>query len=637
MDICKKDSIRNRIRKAIFFSSGFLVLVACIAFTGYEFFIFRTTATKEILSITKIIAINSAGPLEFQDSKGAKELLSTLKTEPSIRFAGIYGPNKKIFAQYSSPLNKVSAPKIPWENGEYFKEGHLWVFYPITFNNEKLGTLFVLTALDMMFQRFAFYGMIIGIVIILSFFIAFRYSFKLQKTVAQPVLELASTMQEVTKKNSYSLRANKINKDEIGFLVDQFNKMITKIQDADIKLQNSNILLEERVQKRTSELERRSQELEKAQIEANSANHAKSMFLASMSHEIRTPLNAIIGFAQLLDMSSNLKTKEKNNLKHILDGGKHLLELVNDVLDISKIEAGCMEINRTEFSISELLSGISSIFSFRCKEKRITWDLNYPKKIPSMVYGDEGKIRQVLINLIGNAIKFTDSGKVSLLVYDEGNDFYKFEVIDSGPGIPEEQQKRIFQPFKQNKLGYDKGGTGLGLAISSKQIELLGGKIELKSMEGQGAKFYFTIKLPESKKNASENNSANTQLGLSKLKREVKALVVDDVMENREALCQMIKLLGGEVEQAKNGEEALEKIYKDKFDVVFLDNHMPVLTGSETLKKMNEDLGDQKPRVVIVSASVLKHERKEFLELGCSEFLGKPIMIEKIFNCLNEL
>ena len=611
--------------------------MACIAFTSYELILFRTTATKEILSITKIIAINSAGPLEFQDANGARELLSTLKSEPSIRFAAIYGPNKKIFAKYTSPLNKISAPKIPWENGEYFEGGHLWVFYPITFNNEKLGTLFILTALDMMYQRFAFYAMIIGVVIILSFFIAYRYSSKLQKTVAQPVMELASTMKEVTRKNSYSLRANKINKDEIGFLVDQFNQMITKIQDADIKLQNSNILLEERVQKRTSELERRSQELEKAQIEANSANHAKSMFLASMSHEIRTPLNAIIGFAQLLDMSSNLKAKEKNNLKHILDGGKHLLELVNDVLDISKIEAGCMEINRTEFSISELISGISSIFSFRCKEKGITWDLNYSKEMPSMVLGDEGKIRQVLINLIGNAIKFTDSGKVSLIVSNEGNDYYKFEVIDSGPGIPEEQQKRIFQPFKQNKLGYDKGGTGLGLAISSKQIELLGGRIELKSLEGQGATFYFTINLPVSNEMDSKNDFKNPQLGLSKLKKQVKALVVDDVMENREALCQMIQLLGGVVEQAKNGEEALEKIYKDKFDVVFLDNHMPVLTGSETLKKMNEDLGDQKPRVVIVSASVLKHERKEFVELGCSEFLGKPIMIEKIFNCLNEL
>ncbi len=629
MAIKAKNSIKDRIHRAIIFSSGILVLIACIGFSSYEFLVFRSTATKQILSIAKLISINSAGPLEFHDNKGAKELLNTLRAEPNIQSAVIYNKDNQVFASFSSPSNKLSLPQEPWSDGEYFKEGQLWVFYPIKFEDARLGTLLISSDLSQMYERLLIYGGIVLTIILLSIIIAFQYSSKLQDSVAQPVMELASTMQSVSKKKSYSLRADKKQDDEIGFLVDQFNDMITKIQSADMELKNSHNLLEKRVRERTSDLE-------KAQLEAESANHAKSLFLASMSHEIRTPLNAILGFSQLLQLATNINQKQRDHVENILMSGRHLLSLINDILDISKIEAGCMEVNNKEFSLDELINGISKIFKLRCQDKGLKWMCNSPQILQKDVVGDEGKIRQILINLIGNAIKFTESGSILLEVSKE-SEFYLFKVSDTGPGIPQNSITEIFKPFKQNQLGLDKGGTGLGLAISFKQVELLGGKLEVKSTEGKGTCFSFKIQLPDAK--SPDTNEKNLESKVKPLENShhLKALVVDDVKENREALCQMIRWMGISVKEAQHGKEALGMISEDPPDVIFMDNQMPVMNGSEAVAEINKIYGRNRFKIVIVSASVLNNEREKFFGLGCSDFIGKPILMEKVYEYFKNL
>ncbi len=624
-----KNSIKDRIHRAIIFSSGILVLIACIGFSSYEFLVFRSTATKQILSIAKLISINSASPLEFQDNKGAKELLYTLRAEPNIQSAVIYNKNNQVFANFSSPSNKLSFPQEPWNDGEYFKEGQLWVFYPIKFEEARLGTLLISSDLSQMYERLLIYGGIVLTIILLSLFIAFQYSSKLQDSVAQPVMELASTMQSVSKKKSYSLRADKKQDDEIGFLVDQFNDMITKIQSADMELKNSHNLLEKRVKERTSDLE-------KAQLEAESANHAKSLFLASMSHEIRTPLNAILGFSQLLQLATNINQKQRDHVENILMSGRHLLSLINDILDISKIEAGCMEVNNKEFSLDELISGISKIFRLRCQDKGLQWICNSPQNLQKDVVGDEGKIRQILINLIGNAIKFTESGSV-LLEVTQDSDFYLFKVRDTGPGIPKDSLTEIFKPFKQNQLGLDKGGTGLGLAISFKQVELLGGNLRVESTEGKGTCFSFKIQLSEVKSPDTDEKISEPKIKPLENSHHLKALVVDDVKENREALCQMIRWMGVSVKEAQHGKEALEMISEDPPDVIFMDNQMPVMNGSEAIAEINKIYGSNRFKIVIVSASVLNNEREKFFSLGCSDFIGKPILMEKVYEYFKSL
>jgi len=389
------------------------------------------------------------------------------------------------------------------------------------------------------------------------------------------------------------------------------------------------------LQQKTDDLEGTNQDLERARMAAESANHAKSLFLANMSHEIRTPMNAILGYAQILQRSDDLNSRHRHAIQTIHQSGYHLLNLINDVLDISKIEAGRMELTPADFDLGELVEGLSVMFELQCHEKGLGWRLEGMDGERLPVHGDEAKVRQVLINLIGNGAKFTTEGEVVLRLLRPREDCYRFEVADTGPGMGEEDLDALFQPFQQGASGMRQGGTGLGLTISQRQLGLMGSELEVESTVGEGSCFSFEVVLPpalgEVETEGVESWSHVTGLASES---QVHALVADDVAENREILSSMLSGIGVEVEVVEDGRQALEQMEASLPDVVFLDIRMPVLDGLETLELVQGDDRWSQVKVVAVSASVLDHERAGFLEAGFDDFLDKPFRFEDVCRCL---
>ena len=377
------------------------------------------------------------------------------------------------------------------------------------------------------------------------------------------------------------------------------------------------------------------EEAESYAKETEAANQAKTEFLANMSHEIRTPMNAILGFTQIMEDASDLSEHHRRSLETIGKSGEHLLGLINDILDISKIEAGRELLNPTDFDLQGMVNNLGSMFEMRCQQKNLDWKLEADLST-GRVSGDEGKLRQVLINLLANAVNFTQAGEVGLKIEALGEDRYSFAIRDTGPGIPEEKQKSIFEPFQQDNEGRGQGGTGLGLAISLRHAEMMGGEIELESTPGKGARFAFTLTLPPAEESAEEGVSADwsrvTHLaeGCS-----VRALVVDDVEANRDVLYLMLTRIGVEVETAQNGAQALDLIRREMPHIVFLDIRMPVMAGPETLERLFDEYGGDATVIVAVTTSVFDHQRKQYLDMGFGDFIDKPLRAEQIYACLS--
>ncbi|HEX7652689.1 MAG TPA: ATP-binding protein, partial [Verrucomicrobiae bacterium] len=358
------------------------------------------------------------------------------------------------------------------------------------------------------------------------------------------------------------------------------------------------------------------------------ANQAKSDFLASMSHEIRTPLNAILGYTQILQREQDLTPEQKDHVAGISASGQHLLGLINEILDLAKIEAGKMELTASDFDLAMLAEGLASTFRPLCAQKRINFRLDRPNG-NVRVRGDEGKLRQVLINLVGNAVKFTQAGEVALKIIPQGESAWTFEIYDTGLGIPEEEQKDIFRPFHQGAGARSHGGTGLGLAIAQKQVKLMGGNLELKSERGVGSCFYFTVPLFSPAAAAPPRTKTVKQLWPG---QTVSALVVDDHAANREILGRMLTTVGCRVAFAADGQAALDQVNTLHPDIVFLDLLLPDLGGVEIAREISQL--KLPTRIIAHTASLLTLHREGAMAAGCHGFISKPFEPEEIYACL---
>ncbi|GEM_PF-3513344 len=384
-------------------------------------------------------------------------------------------------------------------------------------------------------------------------------------------------------------------------------------------------------------------ERKQAEEAAESANRAKSEFLANMSHELRTPLNAVIGFSRLMTRSRNLTPEQLENLRIIYRGGEHLLNLINDVLDMSKIEAGRIILNEADFDLHILLDDIKDMFQLRAEDKKLFFD--FELDIPQYVRGDESKLRQVLINLIGNAVKFTLEGGIVVRVRGERSGEspltsdllpLTFEIQDTGPGMTEEEINNLFQPFVQTAAGYkSRQGTGLGLSISRKFIALMGGDISVRSKPGQGSLFQFSIRvvpvhhLPESVCKISRQ-----VIGLQAGQPSYRILIADDREDNRKLIAELMKPLGFQIREAENGMTAVQIADEWKPLMIWMDMRMPVMDGYEATRQIKSK-GDS-PVIIAVTASVFEDERALVIAAGCDDFLRKPFKESEIFDILEK-
>jgi signal transduction histidine kinase/CheY-like chemotaxis protein len=524
--------------------------------------------------------------------------------------------------------------------------------------NEIVASQTIYVPADAVFKhRRQFLGLVMFIVCLIFTSMMCLLNGLLKRRVIQPINELTAIAHRVStgmistgqvgQSTSFSIHQISRRVDEPGQLARAFQRMARELAAREQNLAYA-------VEQRTAQLAEATQEAEKARTKAEEANQIKSQFLSNMSHELRTPLNVILGFTQLLLRNGSLARQQQHYLDTINRSGEHLLKLINDVLDISKIEAGRTTLNENSFDFRALLDWLQQMFQLKAESKGLNLYFDVSSDLPRYIYTDEGKLRQVLLNLLGNAIKFTEAGQVRLKVsrvdplslnvesVDLSPDLspqgaasmvIHFEVADSGPGIAPEELSTLFKPFVQAEAGRNSlQGTGLGLAISWEYVHLMGGDITVESQLGVGTVFQFHIWVRPVEEDELETQSVRQQvISLEPGQPAYRILIAEDKPENRQLMMDLLKPVGFEVREATNGQDAIALWQSWSPHLIWMDIRMPIMNGFEAAQQIKNS-NQNSPIIIALTGSAFEEDRQIALQKGYDDFVRKPFQVETIFE-----
>ncbi|HZQ91322.1 MAG TPA: response regulator [Terriglobales bacterium] len=656
MEFLANRPVRFKLMASMLLVTGIALLLACAAFLVVDLLSLRDGLVRGVRTQGEIIASNTTSAILFDDAAAARGTLAALRAEPQISAAAIYRRDGALFATYSR--TQTSDAAVPPRLGEFadrfeFAGDRLIVTRPIVSDGEVVGGLFVEADLAVLYTRFRRYGLTATLVLAAAFAISLGISARAQRVICGPIQRLTELARRISVEKDYAARIHAPGHDELGQLGRTFNGMLDQLVadiEARTRAENEvrllNEQLEERVAVRTAQLAaanrelaasaahiaQQNQELELRRREAERATQLKSAFLASMSHELRTPLNAILGFSELiLDNAQQLTEKQRRWMGHIRTAGKHLLQLINDILDLSKIESGQLTLSIEDFLLDEALPEVLSIIKPLAMSKHIAVTREVQPGLT--VRADRTRLKQVVYNLLSNAVKFTpDHGRVAIASSCR-DEFVTISVSDTGIGIAPDDQKVVFEEFRQvgESTRGTKEGTGLGLAIAKRLIERQGGTIWLESELGKGTTFRFTLPLaPAAAETPAPPEGAPERVLPS---TPVRVLVADDDTAAVELLRHHLESAGYEVFAASCGAEAVRLAAELRPSAVTLDIMMPNGGGWDTLHQLRLDPRTADIPVVVVS--VLDRATCGLL-LGVSDYLVKPVPRDVLLNSIRK-